>query len=136
MLLEGAGSRLAWVYANIAADIIRRGERRRGSTTKRAVENAADFFTLFFGTNAWSLYLLMGGSPGSLPRLQLAIVAMFTYVGLHAVNRRLIRHYVLDDNGGARSDLRPEPWVRYAVSGCFLGTLVLLALGSIKYAFS
>lgn len=123
------------VYTNVAADIIRRSATRRGATAKRATENAADFFTLFFGTIAYSLYLLLGGSFGGASRLQLAIVAMVLYVALNAANRRLIRRWVLDDDGVPRTDLGRAPWVRPTVYACLLGMLALWALGSIKYAF-
>ena len=130
-MLEEIGHGVSNLYANVAADIIRRGERRRESSPKWGVESATHFMSIVMGVNSWSFFLLLGGDPRSLSKLQLAGIAVLVFGLLDVLNRRLIRLWVLDDKGCPRRDLGGTRASRVAGQVCLWGTCALLIFSSV-----
>lgn len=130
-MLSAIPRALRQIYAGVAADIIRRGQHRAGYSARRAEESAISFFVMTNVATLWSAFLLSGGDPKAFSKPEQVVLAIVLVVALGALNRRLIRKWVLDKDGHLMPGLGDSRTSRLGLIVMLLGSLALVAVSAV-----
>jgi hypothetical protein len=90
------------------------------------------FFVMTTVATLWSAFLLLGGDPKAFSKPEQVVLAIVLVVSLGALNRRLIRKWVLDNDGHPMPGLGDSVVSRLGLVVIVVATLALLAVSAIS----